>query len=242
MRTARSLLLGSTAALVVVSGTQAADLPVKAKPVEYVRICSLYGEGFYYIPGTDICLKVGGYVQADYGWNNSNNAFAPTYTGPRAAMDRSAIHWVTRARAESNFDSRSQTAYGTLRTYMVLRIENADGATGVQVPRAFIQWAGFTFGRTKSLADVPGSPAPDTFRSLHQQQNVSDTAGGGTNLIAYTWELGNGMSLNIGAEDRRTKAIANLSNNVVTVGTAPGTAFGPYEHPNPFIKFAINQS
>ncbi|MGB7257197.1 MAG: porin, partial [Pseudolabrys sp.] len=28
-----------------------------AKPVQYVKICSLYGAGFYYIPGTDTCIK-----------------------------------------------------------------------------------------------------------------------------------------------------------------------------------------
>ena len=44
---------------------QAADLPVKAKPVEYVKICSLYGVGFYYIPGTDMCIKIGGWVRAE---------------------------------------------------------------------------------------------------------------------------------------------------------------------------------
>jgi Porin subfamily len=69
MTITKRMLLGSAAALTAISSTQAADLPVKAKPVEYVKICSLYGEGFYYIPGTEICLKVGGYVQADYGWN-----------------------------------------------------------------------------------------------------------------------------------------------------------------------------
>jgi hypothetical protein len=66
MNIAKSLLLDSTAALVAVSGAQAADLPVKSS------------------------LKVGGYVRAAYGWNSSNGT--PTYTGPRAAMDRSAIH------------------------------------------------------------------------------------------------------------------------------------------------------
>src|SRR5215470_20182741 len=241
MKIMKGLLLGSTAALVAVSGAQAADLPVKAKPVQYVRICDLYGSGFFQIPGSDVCLKVGGYVQADYGWN-VNGSYAPTYTGARAAADRQTIPYVTRARAEAGFDSRTQTAYGTLRTYMTLRIENADGASAASNPRAFIQWAGFTFGRSKSLADVPGSPGDDSWKSLHQTQNQSDTGAAGTNLIAYTWELGNGMSLNIGAEDRRTKAIANLSNNVVTVGTNPGTAFGPFEHPNPFINFAVNQA
>ena len=42
----KSLILGSTAALVAVGGAQAADLPVKAKAVEYVKVCSLYGPGF----------------------------------------------------------------------------------------------------------------------------------------------------------------------------------------------------
>ena len=57
MKTVKSLLLlGSAAGLVAVSAGQAADLPVKAKPVEYVKVCSLYGAGFYYMPGTDICL------------------------------------------------------------------------------------------------------------------------------------------------------------------------------------------
>ncbi|NPU27388.1 porin, partial [Bradyrhizobium denitrificans] len=59
MNTIKSLVLGSAAALVAMSGAQAADLPIKAKAVEYVKVCSLYGAGFYYIPGTDTCIKLG---------------------------------------------------------------------------------------------------------------------------------------------------------------------------------------
>src|SRR2546428_13499866 len=64
MITARTLVLSSAAGLMALSGAQAADLPVKAKPVEYVRICSLYGAGFFFIPGTDTCIKIGGYLRA----------------------------------------------------------------------------------------------------------------------------------------------------------------------------------
>ena len=49
MNSVKSLILGSAAALVAVGGAQAADLPVKAKAVEYVKVCSLYGPGFYFI-------------------------------------------------------------------------------------------------------------------------------------------------------------------------------------------------
>src|SRR3954469_864493 len=95
MKTIKGLFLASAAGLVAVSGTQAADLPVKAKPVEYVKICTLYREGFYYIPGTDICLKIGGYVRADYGCNVTG-ARTPHYPGAAGAQDRSVSPYSTR--------------------------------------------------------------------------------------------------------------------------------------------------
>ena len=242
MKIAKSLLLGSTAGLVAVSGPQAADLPVKAKPVQYVKICSLYGEGFYYIPGSEICLKIGGYVQADYGWNRAGSG-QQHYTGANGAQDRSVNPYSSRHRAHFEFDSRTQTAYGTLRTFVTVHIENRDqGSVTVSPARAFIQWAGFTFGHTKSYTDVPGTPGADSFRSLFQNQNISDTGANGTNQIAYTWDLGNGMTFNVGADERRTKGIGNLSNTVVTVGSNPNTAFGPYQHPTPWLNFSVNQA
>src|SRR5499425_3128734 len=66
MKMVKSLLLGSAAGLVAVSAGQAADLPVKAKPVEYVKVCSTYGAGFYYVPGTDTCFKIGMYLRSDH--------------------------------------------------------------------------------------------------------------------------------------------------------------------------------
>src|ERR1700754_405921 len=80
MKMVKSLLLGSAAGIVAVAGAQAADLPVKAKPVQYVKICSLYGDGFYYIPGSDTCIRFGGYVRADYGYGVTG-ARTPQYAG-----------------------------------------------------------------------------------------------------------------------------------------------------------------
>ncbi len=242
MKMVKSLLLGSAAGLVAVAGTQAADLPVKAKPVEYVKICTLYGEGFYYIPGTDICLKVGGYVRADYGWNVTG-ARTPHYSGSAGAQDRSVSPYSTRHRAHINFDSRTQTPYGTLRTYAAIHVDNENiGTVTVNPTRAFIQWAGFTFGHTKSFTDTPGTPGDDTFKSLHQTQNQSDTGANGTNQIAYTWELGNGMTLNVGADERRVKSVANLSNGGITLGTNPTDTSHGEQYPNPWVNFAVNQA
>src|SRR4051812_49894919 len=80
MITARTLILSSAAGLIAMSGAQAADLPVKAKAVEYVRICSLYGAGFFFIPGTDTCIKIGGYLRADVTFNGGAHG-APALEG-----------------------------------------------------------------------------------------------------------------------------------------------------------------
>jgi hypothetical protein len=79
MKTVKSLLLGSAAGLVAVAGAQGADVPVKAAPVEYVKICSAYGDGFFYIPGTDTCLKIGGYVRWET-WVGAAGSHSPYIT------------------------------------------------------------------------------------------------------------------------------------------------------------------
>src|SRR3954463_4942069 len=85
MKMVKSLLLGSAAGLVAVAGAQAADLPVKAKPVEYVKICSIYGAGFFYIPGTDTCIKIGGWVRAEYPFGNAGGSHSPYVSGGAGA-------------------------------------------------------------------------------------------------------------------------------------------------------------
>ena len=84
MKFTKTLLLGTAAGLMAVSGAFAADLPVKAKAVEYVKICSLYGAGFYYIPGTDTCIKLGGYLRAD-AVLGTNADFNPNQSGVAGA-------------------------------------------------------------------------------------------------------------------------------------------------------------
>ncbi len=70
----KSLLLGSAAVMAAASTAQAADaIVVEPEPVEYVRVCDMYGAGYFYIPGTETCLKFGGYVQLDYQSNGTHD-------------------------------------------------------------------------------------------------------------------------------------------------------------------------
>ncbi len=127
MKMVKSLLLGSAAGVVAMAGAQAADLPVKAKPVQYVKICSLYGAGFYYIPGTDMCLKMGGWVRAEYGWGgNGNFAWGP-YAGN--VNNRNTNNSALRARGYITADARNQTEYGTVRSYIAVGVSDEQRRT-----------------------------------------------------------------------------------------------------------------
>ena len=82
MKLAKSLLLGTAATLVATAGAYAADLPSKkAAPVNYVKVCDAYGAGFFYIPGTDTCIKIGGRVRADYSFSQSHDNFSAAGAG-----------------------------------------------------------------------------------------------------------------------------------------------------------------
>jgi hypothetical protein len=217
MKMVKSLLLGSAAGLVAVAGAQAADLPVKAKPVQYVKICSLYGVGFYYIPGTDMCLKVGGWARFEtgYGYNGSfTSEWWNNNLNNRSTHDN---NW--RVKGVASFDARSPTEYGTVRSYITLGIStnnNGDdgAATANYANRWFIQWAGFTIGHSTSFFD---------FYSIGANQygfvNAgSDSGDGGWTVFAYTANFGNGFSGTISAEQQRRTRIYNVS-------LAPATGF-----------------
>ena len=103
MITFRNLILGSVAGLLAVGGAQAADLPVKAKAVEYVRICSLYGAGFFFIPGTDTCIKLGGYLRVDTSFNTAGVQDQPAWNGDPGQVNRYRDYFSTRSRLALTF-------------------------------------------------------------------------------------------------------------------------------------------
>ena len=149
-------LLGAAAGFAMVSGAQAADMPVKAKAIEYVKICSAYGAGFYYIPGTDICLRVGGYVYLETGVKGTN-AVANIYQSNDGVINSDYNYMNWRTSMKVILDARQNTAYGTLRAYAVFGPTNANHVTGAGADAAFIQFAGFTWGYTNSFFSYGGN-------------------------------------------------------------------------------------
>jgi len=246
MKMVKSLILGSAAGLVAMSGAQAADLPVKAKAVEYVRICSLYGAGFYYMPGTDTCIKLGGYLRADTMVNTGNDYGFQT-GAPDGAQNRLRNNFTSRARMDLTVDTRTATEYGVVRTFADMVFTWTGGsyvgagslATGgttlynsttgtiggasLGLYHAFIQFAGFTFGRTVSIFDAPWQsyPAggPDTLPG--GSNHVT-----GVNQVAYTAQFGQGMSASIALQDPTVYDTTNIFNLSFPGGVSPSITAG----------------
>jgi len=226
MKMVKSLLLGSAAGLVAVAGAQAADLPVKAKPVEYVKICSIYGAGFFYIPGTDTCIKIGGWVraEADFNAGGSHTAYISGGSGRNNRIDSADVQW--RSRFVTSFDIRTQTEYGTLRAYTRAGFQwttNEDGVGTYYVERTFIQFAGFTVGRSQSYFDF--------YANAHYYTGYiggpSSTGAAGMNVWAYTATFGNGFTATLSLEDgtlRRT-ALWDAGADGLGLGSLPGPSF-----------------
>jgi hypothetical protein len=256
MRPVKHVLLGSAAGLFAVAGAQAADLPVKAKPVEYVKVCSLYGAGFWYVPGTDTCIKIGAFVKLQYEYNmagtgpfmlgaGSGGVGTVDAGGRNTRWDTSPLTNGGRQGAVS-FDIRTQTDYGTLRSYMdaIVNSGTSDGNNGgnnsgiagtttgnsaspnqlnsvtLVNTRAFIQFAGFTAGRMRSFFDMyfQGTYA------FSGQRFGNDTSPNGILGAAYTWQFGGGISASLSLEDNdqaangRGRLAVNQGTNPLSVG------------------------
>ena len=242
----KSSLLGSAAAFAAVGAAHAADLPVKkAVPIEYVRVCSAYGAGFFYIPGTDTCLRVSGRARFEGGYQTSYTRQSGTNSGDTSGYQ---------GRMRINLDARTQTAYGTLRAFVRLDAGARTGYSGVgtsgtqqrigqafpgigtdqfgrdqqyvNVDKAFIQFAGLTAGRASSFFDF----------YAHDFEIAAATLGSdvfSTNLLAYTATIGNGLSATLSIEDpvfRRTP-IFSPQNVSATLNTGSVQNFGVTTQP-----------
>ncbi|NEW87108.1 porin, partial [Rhodopseudomonas sp. WA056] len=214
MNIVKGLFLGSAAALLAVGGAQAADLPLKAKAVEYVKVCSIYGAGFYYIPGTDTCIKLGGYLRADVTIGGGSAYNMPAWNSNAGQKNRLSNDYIFRSRQDLNIDTRTATEYGVVRTYFDATFNWTTGTDTVAnghlgVYYAFVQFAGFTFGKAVSQFDTPwtGYPGNNTSFLLGGYDDVT-----GINQVAYTAEFGNGVSASISLEDQSSYLQSALYN------------------------------
>jgi hypothetical protein len=188
MRNAR-LLSAITLLAASSAGAYAADLPVAPEPVDYVRVCDAFGTGFFYIPGTETCLRVEGRVRAEYRFDNFGDS-------DNSWDDREDFGTYTRARGTIRLDARTNTEYGLVRAYINTYFENNSNngtGTGTTLEHAFIQFGNFTFGRTASLYDFWTGYSYGNFQTQYTDVR--------TWVAAYTASLGNGLTATVSIED-----------------------------------------
>lgn len=199
MKLVKSLLLGTAAAVFASAAVNAADLPA-AEPAEYVKVCDAYGAGYFFVPGTDTCLKVGGYVRAHVsmttnGYGSDVGGSVAGQTGllnDAAGTQFDAVNFGTRGSLQ--FDARSRTDMGVLRSFVELATDNGyAGTNGIIVRHAFVQFAGITAGRTTSF--FAGDIAPLALNDVTGDYSTR------RDLIAYTANLGQGFSATLSLED-----------------------------------------
>jgi hypothetical protein len=266
MTAIRNFILCSAASLLAVSGAQAADLPVKAKAVEYVKVCSLYGAGFFYIPGTDTCIKLGGYLRVDTTFNGGAHG-APAWNGDLGQMNRYQDAYTSRSRLALTVDTRTASEYGVVRTFGQADIQfstlgggtynpnsiNTSSPVGgaqlldtagggyVAVEYLFLQFGGFTFGKSASAYASPWQGFPGNINSSLLGGQNTDT---GVNNIQYTAQFGNGVSASIGLDDPTVwdrTAVFNLAYGLNAVGTG-GNAYGGVHAPDIVGNIRIDQA
>ena len=246
MKLAKSLLLGSAAGLVAVTGAQAADLPVRAAaPVDYVRTCPnapIGGTGFFVIPGTETCLRISGYVRAEarFAENDEYEAqaardfrldpetglvLAPTAAQGIRANQRDQNDVSLFARGSVAFDARTPTEFGTLRSFIRMSVDNAGtgGGSTVGFNQAFIQFAGLTAGRITSFFD---------FFTTNLVTGTGGSSDATTNVFAYTATFGAGFSATIAVEDAYVRR-GDLGG---------GVGYGGQELPNLVANLNVTQA
>jgi hypothetical protein len=222
----KSMMLGTAAGLVALTGAHAADLPVKAKAVEYVKVCSLYGAGFYYIPGTDTCIRIGGALRLDVALNG-NVYDAPFWQGGTGgANSYNRNYYQARARQNLFLDTRTATEYGVLRTYANIQFDWSQDRENIaggftEVDFAFIQFAGFTLGKAVSQFDPQWALAKPTITSGFQAGSNNAT---GILQLAYTWQFGNGVSASLSLED----AAAYRNAGIINASAGAASFIGPF--------------
>jgi len=224
----------AAAAATAVTGAQAADLPVAPEPVDYVRVCDVYGTGFFYIPGTETCLRIGGRVRTELRFFDFDSE------GGDAWDNDNDISTGFRARGYARFDSRTQTEFGLLRTYVEYFATNdSGGSDSFSLDKAFIQWGGLTAGRAGSRYDFY------TGANWGSALNMGFADDGTVNQFSYTASFGNGFSATVSLEDgvnRRAGMIRTTAAGSLVGGlAAPTNQYGGHKYPDLVANLRVDQ-
>jgi hypothetical protein len=194
----KTLLLGSAAAIVLAGGAQAADLTV-AEPVDYVKVCDAFGAGFFYSPGTDTCIKVGGYVEFGTSFGGGN----------MSALDNQNNWGNFYTEVSIQLTASSVTEYGNLTGFIDMRAKTGNEAGNGETLSDYVN-ASTNSAYVDSAYLELGPLKAGYFTSLFDfGRGYNDTGMFGsdstTDHIQLTYAV-NGFGLALSVEDQRDRA------------------------------------
>ncbi|WP_296744302.1 porin [Mesorhizobium sp.] len=186
----KSLLLGSAAALIAVSGARAADAVTVAEPepAQYVKICDVYGAGYFYIPGTETCLRIGGYIRYDAGFGDIGTLDGRTTKDVLNGKTQNT--WKKNTRFALKTWTGQETELGTLKTYTETRFNFPNGGpSNMTLNFAWIQLGGLRIGKDETPYDNFIGYAGNVVQDTIIPYGIKDT-----NLISYYFDAGSGVT------------------------------------------------
>ncbi|EJF74834.1 hypothetical protein ME7_01205 [Bartonella birtlesii LL-WM9] len=189
----KSLFLSSAAVFLAISGAQAASTVIpEPEPVEYVRVCDAYGKGYFYIPGTETCMRLSGNVRTDFlGGDNIDATTNAELAAKRKTYSASSQLTLV-------FQTASETEMGTLRSYARVSSNWSNGANkdGAKLAAAYIELGGFRVG----LDDTIFNSWTGDYGNVLNDDSIAPAGITRTNFISYTFSGDSGFSAIIGAE------------------------------------------
>jgi hypothetical protein len=195
---------GFKAALSIAVVTAGLQAHAVAAPVEYVKVCSLYGSGFFNIPGTDTCIRLSAGAQVGYGGANTNFQVNPGFdvSGSGPVFGANGMLLVGLASSGLAVGPRVQYFGGGMKggSYYPSSGGTYDVSTkGILTGEAVMQyapssWRGASVRGFVGIADTRTETAYSILRTLaptlvgsDTSSHVGLTAGVGTNLPIGNW-------------------------------------------------------
>lgn len=203
--------------LVLWGGTAEASASKDPKGAEEALIaCKSIGEGYFRIPDTDTCLRIGGGILAEATGDFSEHEVqiapqrvdgVPDVLYAKVPIAREVDRYSMRVDARVSANAITQTDYGNLNSFLSLRnLDNPSasdrGGTDsslrgtlssntVQLDQAWIKLGNFTAGHHPSYFDfLPGLSFTEGYASSRM-----------TNLVSVTQPIGDTVTLALSAED-----------------------------------------
>lgn len=202
----------------------AADAVVQVDPeqAEYVLVCDMFGTGYFFIPGTETCLKLSGYARLDIQGGKA--------LGRDTNLDGEGDAFDARARSMIGFSTASDTEYGPLKTYTEIRLNyhggymgpnfsssGYDAGTDIFLYNAYIDYAGFRLGKGESAFTTFTGYAGNVIQDWVVRYGSFET-----NFVSYNYDSGTGITGMISLEDDQGQGRGYMPDMTVGAGYSAG--------------------